>query len=106
VPERHSITVPPLDDLKRTEWSDKFERLMRNRLLIGALRYGRIGADDKPSWDRMQRARRCIDEYEKTGNLEHLVDLGNMALLEFEEGTHPKRHFAAADDGVHTQERV
>ncbi len=30
-----------LDELAASEWSPEFERLMRNRLIMGALRYGR-----------------------------------------------------------------
>lgn len=36
-----------LTDLERSEWSPRFERLMRNRLVMGALRYGLIHAPGK-----------------------------------------------------------
>ena len=32
--------VAPLESLRSSEWSREFEELMRNRLLMGAFRYG------------------------------------------------------------------
>jgi hypothetical protein len=86
-----------------TEWSPAFERLMRNRLIMGALRYGRLKAPGKPQYDRLKSIVDRVGKYRESGNLEYLVDIANLALLEFEEGVHPKKHFAAIDD---TQTRV
>jgi hypothetical protein len=82
------------NDLAATEWSPTFERLMRNRLIMGAMRYGKIGARNKPSYDRIAGARKRLAQYATTGNLECLVDVANMVLLEFEESKHPNRHWA------------
>lgn len=101
---RNRISPPDpisLDELRQSEWSEAFERLMRNRLVMGALRYGRLGAAQKPRYDRVGAICKRINEYSKTGNLELLVDVANLALLEFEEGRHPKRHFSPVDDGEH-----
>ena len=101
---------PPLkgksfDDLWESEWSPEFERLMRNRLVMGAFRYGLLNDPRKPQFDRMNSLRKRVEGYEKTGNLEFLVDAANMLLLEFEEGNHPNKHFSSIDDGEHTQIR-
>lgn len=87
------VTKLRLSDLEVTEWSPHFERLMRNRLIQGALRYGRLHARGKPNYDRVAGARKRLDQYQRAGNLECLVDVANMALLEFEEGRHPNRHW-------------
>lgn len=92
-----------LEALRASEWSPEFERLQRNRLIIGALRYGLLGDLEKPNWDRVSRAKELWCDYEKTGNLECLVDAANMAMLEYVEGRHPNRHFNAVDDGDHTK---
>jgi hypothetical protein len=65
---------------------------------MGALRYGRLHAPGKPHYNRIAGARKRLHQYEASGNLECLVDLANMALLEFEEGTHPKRHWRVASE--------
>ncbi len=90
--------------LAETEWSGEFEQLMRNRLIFGAYRYGyRINDPKKPAYDRIGSAFLRLKKYQKTGNREHLVDVANMLLLEFEEGIHPLSHFEAGDDTQHTK---
>lgn len=96
--------APSLTSLFHSEWSVQFEALMRNRLVFGALRYGRLGARDKPVYDRMGSVGRRLTAYEATGNLEHLVDAAALLLVEFEEGRHPLRHWGPNDDGEHTRE--
>lgn len=98
-PER----LPDLDTLKRTEWSPRFERLMRNRLIMGAFRYGRLHHPNRPNYDYIAGIIRHAEAYQEDGNLEHLVDIANIALVEFEEGPHPLKHFKGIDDGEHVQ---
>lgn len=91
-----------LERLRKSEWSAEFERLMRDGLVMGAFRYGKLGDPHKPQYNRLEdiiyRARR----YRETGNDELLRDIANLCLIEFVEGTHPNKHFSAADDGDHT----
>lgn len=89
--------VPGLHSLRKTEWSKRFEKMMRDRLIMGALRYGLLHAKGKPQYDRMASAERRIKLYKRTGDIGLLADIANMCLLEFEEGTHPKRHLAEGD---------
>lgn len=86
--------------LKKTEWSKEFEVLMKNRLLVGALRYGKLNANNKPKYDRMESIKKRITVYQKTKNKEVLVDIANLCLLEFEEG---EGTFKALDDSEHTK---
>ena len=107
--ERAGITIDTpittdLQSLKLSEWSYEFEQLMKNRLLMGCFRYGKLGGKDKPKYNRVKDIRRRLDSYEKNGNIEHLVDIANLALCEFVEGDHPSKHFASEDDGIHTEE--
>jgi hypothetical protein len=91
-------------ELRKTEWSFDFEYLMRNRLVFGALRYGKLGAKNKPQYDRIKSCIQRLKVYEKTGNLENLVDVANIVMCEFIEGIHPNKHFHSVDDGVHVNE--
>lgn len=89
------------NDLIKTEWSIDFENLMRNRLLLGALRYGKIGIKNKPKYDRVESMIKRLTKYKETGNKEFLVDIANFCLLEFVERNHPNEHFSSIDDGEH-----
>lgn len=89
-----------LKSLEKTEWSPEFEQLMRNRLVMGALRYGLL-ADKKikgKKWDLIEPIRKKVELYEETGNTEYLVDAANYCLLAFECDNHPLKHFKALDD--------
>jgi hypothetical protein len=103
-----SKVTPPkrvtLEELRRTEWSPQFERYMRNRLVMGALRYGRLGVTGKPVYDRVRSMVKRLSLYAISGNREYLVDVANLCLLEFEEGIHPNAHWAPSDDGEHVAE--
>jgi heme-degrading monooxygenase HmoA len=89
--------------LWQSEWSPDFEELQRHRLVQGALRYGRINAPGKKSWDRPSDIIKRIKKYRQDHNLEHLVDAANLCMLEFEEGRHPDRHFRSQDNTPHTK---
>lgn len=93
-----------IEALRKSEWSDRLEELMRNRLVLGAMRYGKIHQPGKKKYDRTSNIIERIKAYSKTGNLELLVDAANLCLLEFEESNHPNKHFEAVDDMYHTKE--
>lgn len=95
--------MPSISVLAETEWSPDFERLMRNRLIVGAMRYGRIGDTGKPEYDRIHAAVKRLKAYHEDGNLERLVDVANLVMLEYIEGKHPKRHWEVLDDGPHVR---
>jgi len=95
--------ISSLNKLKESEWCQEFETFMRNRLIMGAVRYGCLGAQNKPQYDRCTDMKRRVDLYINDGNLEHLVDIANICLCEFVEGNHPNKHFSAGDDTQHTK---
>lgn len=90
-----------LDELAASEWSPEFERLMRNRLIMGALRYGKLRAPGKPQYDRFRSMFKRLLAYRDSGNTELLVDIANLCLCEFVECHHPLRHWHAVDGGEH-----
>jgi hypothetical protein len=89
-------------------WSDEFETLMRNRLLMGRFRYGgtlKPKPGTKSNYDQVHSAIDRLHKYLDTGNQEHLVDAANLALVEFVLPSIDKPvFFEAADDGEHTKE--
>lgn len=97
----------PIDyqTMLRTEWSDEFIRLMRNRMVMGGYRYGLLADNDRPKYDNVGSLTHRAKLYLETGNLEHLVDIANLALIEYvRECCHPNPHWAPIDDGYHTEE--
>jgi hypothetical protein len=97
--------IPTLEELYETEWSEEFIQRMRNRLVMGAIRYGRMGHGKipagKPTYNRCESIRVRLRKFEETGNAEHLVDIANLTLLMYEEQYHPNFHFNSTDDGYH-----
>jgi len=89
------------EELRCSEWSPQFEDHMRCRLVIGSMRYGRLNDPEKPNYDYVGSIIDRAKMFRKTGNCELLVDIANLALLEFEDGNHPLKHFESSDDGKH-----
>ena len=97
-----------LQEMRAQSWSSRFEALMRTRLVLGCARYedwstkikkrATIGSD---LYDYVPDMIRRLELYAQTGNDELLVDIANMAMLEFEFGGHPDKHFESKDDTQH-----
>jgi hypothetical protein len=93
--------VPPLEQLRQTEWVAEFESLMRNRLIMGRFRYGPLAEPAVGHCDQMPAIVAHLCRYCVTGNLESLVDAANRCMIEFWHPGHPGAHWAPADDGEH-----
>ena len=93
---------PSIESLRRTERNPEFERLCMNRKILGAMRYGLLGAEGKPKYDRASDMIRRLKEYVVDGNKEHLVDVANLCEMEFVEGD---GILMSKDDGEHTPEK-
>jgi len=90
-----------LEQLRESEWSPRFEQLMRNRLIMGFFRYGPFDKQNRTTEQVLSNIEKRIKEYRKTGNDELLVDVANLAMKEFVVGKHPNKHFKSEDDGEH-----
>lgn len=91
--------APSIDELRMTEWAPEFERLMRNRLVVGGMRYARFN-DPRKGWphrDNWAWLVKKLELYEQTGNAEYLVDIANYAMVLWRYPQHPNHHFAATD---------
>jgi hypothetical protein len=93
--------APSYDELWNTQWCYEFATYMRNRLIMGFFRYGDIHKNNTTTEAKIASIRKRVDLYEQNGNLEHLVDIANIAMVEFMHSTHPKKHFDSVDDGTH-----
>lgn len=89
--------------MERLPW---LARQGRYRLVMGSYRYEAKDADGLSYEDKAQlglrpafwvRAVAKLDEYDRTGNQEMLVDAFNYLLLELHEPMHPRAHFASLE---------
>ena len=72
------------NEIRRKQWSIKFEELMRNRLCMGYFRYGELSMQKgKCPTDNVVEIERRLKEYRRTRNAENLVDIANFAMVEF-----------------------
>lgn len=94
-----------INELAKSQMSEEFIKLMTNRMVLGTFRYGKWQDNKKNNVkiDRISSIRKRLDIFEETGNSEYLVDIANLAMIEFEISDHPNLHFAAIDDGHHAQ---
>lgn len=76
---------------------------MIHRMVFGCYRYGNQNKHNRPLYAYMPSIKKRTIKYQKDGNLEHLVDIANLCMLEFELGLHPNRHFKSIDDGKHVE---
>ena len=97
----------PLEILD-SNFSWRFIVLMANRMIFGHFRYGTtIGERVKgPKVWNVKAIEKHLAAYKRAGNVEHLVDIGNYAMVEFENPSHPRHHFKAEDDGEHAERRL
>ena len=103
-PTTVSVKYTNLDDVLKQNWCAKFIQLMKNRMILGFFRYGPMDKKDG-KYDNIGSIKKRIALYEKCGNDEILVDCANLCMCEFVNGDHPKKHFKAVDDGIHTEKR-
>ncbi len=108
VPSGPRQPMPDLDELRESQRSPEFERLCHDRMMLGAFRYGLIKDQRKlkSPYDNIGSAIRRLQLYQQTGNREHLCDVANLCMIEFETGDHPKGHFRSVDDGEHTKKKA
>jgi hypothetical protein len=89
--------------LRGSEWSEEYEKLRRNRMVMGAFRYGPIKNQEMEAYDYIRDCRRRLRLYEETLNLEHLVDCGNLLMLEYIKGKKDGLELIPIDDGTHNK---
>jgi len=94
-----------LPTMWRSQGSEDFVRYMRNRMAMGGYRYGMLRDKGQPPYNNIESLIHRARLYLETGNQEHLVDVANLALVEFVRGCcHPNPHWSPSDDGYHTEE--
>lgn len=82
------------------EYSDKFDKLRRNRVETSYFKYGPAKQNFGRGYvDAIGSLEKCLQKYKDTGNTEYLCDLANYAMFEYMYPQHEKAHFKATDSG-------
>ena len=72
-------------DKIRRNFSIKFLQGMLNRVAVGLFRYGDSTRETGPPKRWVRRMELELKKYRDTANTEHLINLANYAMLEYEE---------------------
>lgn len=93
--------APSLDEISKIQSCPSFEQYRKNRMIMGYFRYGSLASQiGKAKYDNVGSIKKRLLLYRADHNREHLVDIANLAMIEF--ATHPDYPFAPSDDGEHT----
>lgn len=85
------------EDILRRDFSEDFVKKMKNRIVVSHYKYGWMAETYPEIGDAMASLEERWALYKKTGNLEHLIDVGNFAMIEYMFPRHPNAHFEAED---------
>jgi len=103
IKKKPNVLKPAYHELLKSERVDEFDKLANNRLVMGAFRYESIHKQNFDNYDLLEECKRRIERYKNDGNLEHLIDAGNMIRLKFFWGRKKGEKFESIDDGIHAQ---
>lgn len=70
-----------LEEVKKRNVSDTFLQCMVNAMCMSAFKYGDV--TQKQSMKSLDRINDEIEAFKKDGNLEHLVNVANWAMIRF-----------------------
>lgn len=100
-----SEAAPSLDAIARMQSCPLFEQYRKNRMIMGYFRYGSLQSQiGRAKYDNIGSIEKRLSIYKSDHNREHLVDIANLAMIEF--ATRPDYPFKAADDGVHVVKKI
>ena len=79
----------------QSEFSEEFVQGMADRMAVSFFKYGAVADAYPDRVDAIASLKKRMDNYEKDGNMEWLMDAGNFIMIEFMHPRHPKAHFRA-----------
>lgn len=100
------------DEILKTEYSEHFDELRKNAMVMSHFKYGFIRENAKSRCvDYIRTLEKRLQAYKDTGNTEFLADIANFAMIEFMYPQHPGAHYTPTDSsespgiiGMSTQE--
>ncbi len=80
-----------------SEFSESFAQGMADRMSMSYFDKGPLALAFPIRVDAIATLKLRLEQYERTGNTEYLMDVANYAMIEFMRPGHPKAHFKATD---------
>lgn len=85
------------DDIMKRDWSTEFITKMERAIEMSHYKYGWMS----DTYPELAQASKCIQErldlYNKTHNLEYLVDIANFAMIEYKHPSYPDASYTPLD---------
>ena len=102
--DQEPIDKKTMEDLQfnSAEWQHIL-MLMKNRMSFGGFRYGPTKTQKRGQFNDVEDVKRRLCLFQKTGNMEHLIDAANITVLACIKKDHPNFHFESTDDGEHAK---
>lgn len=73
-----------MTDILKTEYSEEFDRMRKNRIEFGYYKYGSAKKNfGEGRVDAIGFLELCLEKFKKTGNTEYLLDVANYAMFRF-----------------------
>jgi len=86
------------EEILKTEYSEKFDELRKNRMIVSFYKYGRLKTNaGEKLVNEIESLKLRVKKYEETGNTEFLADIANFAMIEFMCPQHPNAYYKATD---------
>lgn len=91
-----------MNEILKTEYSERFDKLRQQAMEVSYYKYGPIKQNYQKHkcMDAIGNLKRRLEEYEKTGNTEFLVDVANFAMIEFMYPEREGAYYKATDSGA------
>lgn len=95
--------MKPVHKILQTEFCEEFVELMKNRMVMGCMKYGLVSKYKREDLDNRDEIKNCrfrIRAYLDSGNPEYLVDAANFLMIEFMQ---MKGQFIPTDDDEYSR---
>ena len=91
-----------IDNVLKTEYSEKFDTIRKNMMVVSYYKYGALQENYKQEKciNAIGSLKKRLEMYEETGNTEFLADIANFAMIEFMYPQHEKAYYKPTDGGA------
>lgn len=73
-----------MDDILKTEYSEEFDKLRKNRVETSFFKYGAVKDNfGAGKVDAIGSLELCLEKFKKIGNTEYLLDVANYAMFRY-----------------------